>query len=127
MAIYVDNKKFHEMLIEYKETKSRKIFNQIGKIFLLIAQRMLNKANFINYTQDRKDEMISDATFLMTKYINSFDTTLKNPFAYFSQCCFHACVKYINERKIQDEIFVSIEKLCSKDSIDSSNGYVVED
>lgn len=126
--VYVNNKDFYDLLVEYKKTKDRKIYNKIGKIFLLIAQRLLNKSNFINYSQDRKDEMISDSVYLMTKYINSFDPEKSNNgFSYFTQVSFNAIRHYINDKKIRDEIFVSIEKMCSKDSIESSNGYVVED
>ena len=126
--VYVNNKDFYDLIVQYKQTKDRKVYNKIGKIFLLISQRLLNKSNFINYSQDRKDEMISDSVYLMSKYINSFDPEKSvQVFSYFTQISFNAVRKYINDKKVHDEIFVSIEKLCSKDSIESSNEYVVED
>jgi len=64
MPEYVNNKIFHALLIEYRQNKSKKTYEEIGKCFLLISNNLLNKSNFINYTQDRKDEMVSDAVYL---------------------------------------------------------------
>ena len=61
MAEYIKNKTFLKLLTEYKKTKNKKIYNEIGKCFLLIATNLLNKPKFINYSEDRKNEMISDA------------------------------------------------------------------
>jgi hypothetical protein len=68
MAEYINNKEFYGQLKEYKETKSKRVYEKIGRSFLLIAKNLLNKSNFINYTPDRKDEMISDATYYMCRY-----------------------------------------------------------
>ena len=127
MAIYVNNAEFYALLVEYNETGSRKAYNEIGKIFLLIAQRMLNKPSFLNRTDDRKQEMVSDATMLCVRYIKSFNTKYTNPFAYFSQIAYNSFRNYVNLEKEHAELFTSIEYLTSKDSMDSSNNYVADD
>jgi len=109
MPEYVNNKKLRELLIDYKETRSRKTFNEIGKAFLLIAENFLNKPSFINYTKDRKEEMISDATFFMVKYVDKFDTTRKNPFSYFTMVAKHAFLQNINGYTRRDGMFRSID------------------
>lgn len=64
----------------------------------------MNRPNFINYSHDRKCDMISDATYFMSKYLDRYDVTKTNPFAYFSQICFHAFLQSINKQnKISKE------------------------
>ena len=109
MAEYVNNKEFHSLLKEYRLTKSKKTYEQIGKIFLLIARNLLNKSNFINYTQDRKDEMVSDAVYYMCRYVDKFDVERKNPFAYFTMIARNAFFQSINDYSKKDSMFTSIE------------------
>lgn len=117
MSEYVNNKTFKELLKRYKKTKSRNDYNEIGKIFLLISRNFLNKSYFINYSEDRKQEMISDAVFFMCKYIDRFDVNKDHPFSYFTQVAKNAFLQYINERKKQDDMFKNIEYI---DHIDES-------
>jgi len=109
MAEYINNKEFHGLLKDYRQTRSKKIFEQIGKSFLLIAKNLLNKSNFINYTQDRKDEMISDAVYYMCRYVDKFDVERKNPFAYFTMIARNAFLQNINDYSKRDLMFTSIE------------------
>jgi hypothetical protein len=116
---YVNNEDFYELLCIYKKlhneiikkendyeeleeikkykNKFRKVKNELGKIFIKICNGLLTKPNFINYTWDRKDEMISDATYYMSKYIMNYNLKKKNPFAYFTTMCNHAFLQYINK------------------------------
>lgn len=109
MAVYVENEKLLNLLIEYKNTGNKRAYNEIGKMFLLIAEKFLNRLSFINYTEDRKYEMISEATYIMCRYITKFDVSKTQPFAYFTQICKNAVLQYIKERKKIDETFKSIE------------------
>lgn len=109
MPQYINNKALRNLLIDYKETRSRKTFNEIGKAFLLIATNLLNRASFINYTKDRKQEMISDATFFMVKYVDKFDVSRNNPFSYFTMVAKHAFLQNINSYTRRDGFFRSID------------------
>ena len=66
-AHYVDNKKFHQAMIEWKEKcidaeeagdDIPQISDYIGACFLKIANGLSYRPNFINYTY--RQEMISD-------------------------------------------------------------------
>ncbi len=109
MADYVDNKQFLEQLKQYRETGNKRTHNKIGEIFLLISRNLLNKGSFINYTQDRKDEMVSDAVFFMCRYIDRYDLEKTNPFAYFTRVAYHAFIQNINDYNKRDAVFSSIE------------------
>jgi hypothetical protein len=117
MANYVNNKQFRKLLSEYKITKDKKIYNEIGKIFLLIATRHLNKTHFIGYTQDRKNEIISDAVYSMCRYIDKYDEKIStNAFSYFTEYAKNSTLLYLNNRKKYDEFFKSIDYIESIDS-----------
>ena len=106
---YCNNKDLGKLLIAYQNTKDRKIANQIGKEFIRIADRFLRKANFKDYSEDRKNEMISDATYYMWRFIDRFDTSKDNPFSYFTTIAKNAFLQYLNERKKYNGMFTSIE------------------
>jgi DNA-directed RNA polymerase specialized sigma24 family protein len=106
---YIKNSDFLKMLVKYQKTKDRKVANEIGKQFILIAERFIKKANFIDYTDDRKNEMISDATYYMWRFIDRFDVSKDNPFSYFTTVAKNAFLQYLNERKKYDKMFTSID------------------
>lgn len=110
-AFYINNSEFQGNLIKYFETKDKICKEKIGKDFLKIAQRILHKPCFINYTPDRKDDMISDATFFMVKYMDRYDPTRGNPFAFFSQIAFNAFRQNINKTKKRTAMFVPLNYL----------------
>ena len=105
---YVDNVEFNKLLKSYFETQDKKVYERLGKIFLSIAENLLNRPNFINYSIDRKGDMISDATFYMVKYMRSYNTKRENPFAFFSQIAYNAFIQNINKVNKRKEMFVSI-------------------
>ena len=106
---YVDNKKFLQAMIEYRdkckkaEEKNRKkplVTNYIGECFLKIANHLSYRPNFINYTY--RDDMISDGIENCLQYMSNFDPSKsKNPFAYFTQLIYYAFIRRIQKEKKQ--------------------------
>ena len=90
---YVDNKKFLQAMIEWRESWPDEenippVTNYIGECFLKIATHLSYKPNFINYTY--REDMISDGIENCLQYVKNFNPEKsKNPFAYFTQIiCF---------------------------------------
>jgi hypothetical protein len=127
---YVDNKKFHEALIQYKKKIKEaedaglpkpRIPNYIGDCFLKIATHLSYRPNFVNYMY--RDDMISDAVENAVQYIHNFDPEYispktggrMNPFAYFTQICYFAFLRRIGKEKKQVEIK---EKILERTSFD---------
>ena len=106
---YIDNKQFQILLEKWLNNKDREAYQELGKIFLKIVNRLLMRPNFVNYTDDYKSEMISDATYYMVRYINRYDLNMKSPFAYFSEIAFKAFVHYVVAMQKKSQKFVSIE------------------
>ena len=109
---YVDNKKFLEAMIEYRDRcekakiRNRKkpdVTNYIGECFLKIANHLSYRPNFINYTF--RDDMISDGIENCLQYMDNFNPDKsKNPFAYFTQIIYYAFIRRIQKEKKQIQI-----------------------
>ena len=106
---YVDNKKFLEAMVEYREKcrvaeeKNKKkpdVTNYIGECFLKIANHLSFRPNFINYTY--RDDMISDGIENCLQYMSNFNPEKSNnPFAYFTQIIYYAFIRRIQKEKKQ--------------------------
>ena len=105
---YVDNKKFLQAMIDWRETWSDEenippVTNYIGECFLKIATHLSYRPNFINYTY--RDEMISDGIENCLQYVKNFNPEKsKNPFAYFTQIIYYAFLRRIAKEKKQSHI-----------------------
>ena len=109
---YVDNKKFLQAMIEYKdrcdkaESRKRKappVTNYIGECFLKIANHLSYRPNFINYTF--RDDMISDGIENCLQYLKNFNPKKSNnPFAYFTQIIYYAFIRRIQKEKKQQDV-----------------------
>ena len=109
---YVDNKKFLQAMIEWKETCNLAetkgkiqppVTNYIGECFLKIATHLSYRPNFINYTY--RDEMISDGIENCLQYVANFNPEKsKNPFAYFTQIIYYAFIRRIQKEKKQTHV-----------------------
>lgn len=106
---YVDNKKFLEELIKYRQQVDFAaandmpkpiVSNYLGECFLKIATHLSYKANFINYTY--RDDMISDGIENCLVAVDKFDPSKSsNPFAYYTQIIYFAFVRRIQKEKKQ--------------------------
>ena len=119
---YVDNKKFLEEIVKYREAvetaklqdrPSSRITHYLGDCFLKIATHLSYRPNFINYMY--KEDMISDGVENCVQYIDNFDPAKsKNPFAYFTQIVYYAFLRRIAKEKRQMDI---------RDKLIEKNGY----
>lgn len=107
MANYINNEDFLVAMVQYKKEIAEAEANNeekppvpdyIGECFLLIAERLSYRPNFINYAF--KDDMISDGIENCLQYVHNFDPEKsKNPFAYFTQIIYWAFVRRIQKEK----------------------------
>jgi hypothetical protein len=106
---YVDNKKFLQALIEYRQSEDEAsakgedppiVSKYIGECFIKIATHLSYKSNFINYTF--KDDMISDGIENCLTAVAKFDPAKSsNPFAYYTQVIYFAFIRRIQKEKKQ--------------------------
>ena len=95
---FVNNDEFLILLDEYKETKV--LTEKLGKIFVDMTKNLLFSRQFINYSDDWKAEMESDAVFNCCRYAGTFDKSKSsNPFAYFTRTIINAFIMRIKKEK----------------------------
>lgn len=109
---YVDNEKFFSALKEWKRElreaedagdSAPPVSEYIGECFILIAERLSMRANFINYPF--RDEMVGDAIENCLMYASNFDPAKSdNPFSYFTQIIYYAFLRRIQKEKKQNFI-----------------------
>lgn len=104
---YVDNKKLYDALVEWlkdrKACQKAKLNNPplpdyVGECILLMAKRLAQKGNFVNYTF--KDDMIGDAMESCLRYLHNFNPAKStNAFAYVTQILHNAFVRRIQRER----------------------------
>ena len=111
---YVDNKKFHEEMVLYKnhcaDVKKKDpdslvpiIPDYIGDCFMRIAERLSLRPNFVNYAF--RDEMIADGIENCVQSAHNFNPEKSsNPFSYFTQIIYYAFIRRIQKEKKQTNI-----------------------
>ena len=104
---YINNKDFLKEMIAYRQSISKakrkglpkpKIPDTIAKCFMMIAENLSHKPNFLSYTF--RDEMVADAIENCVMYVDNFDPNKSsNPFAYFTQIAYYAFLRRIQKEK----------------------------
>ena len=106
---YINNKDFLNEMTRYRQeiTKAKrkglpkpKIPDYVAKCFMMIAENLSHKPNFLSYTF--RDEMVADAIENCVMYVDNFDPgKSSNPFAYFTQITYYAFLRRIQKEKKQ--------------------------
>lgn len=129
---YVDNEKFFNDIIDYKNRckvaaeqglEKPRVSEYAGQCILLIATRLSTKPRFINYSF--KDEMISDALENCFQYFDNFNPEKsQNPFAYFTQIIYYAFHRRISKEEKNRYI---IYKKFQESVLDTSDASLIVD
>ena len=96
---------------------NRKISEELGKMMMAIAQKVLNHSNFRNYSKELKEDMQGFFFFKIIKGLKNYNFEFNNPFAFFTQAAFNAYItvigkhyKQLNIRKdLMKKLFSELE------------------
>lgn len=108
---YVKNADLLEALILFKESnyKDVKLEDKLARMYMKIAKKILNAPNWFNYDIMRKQDMYSEAVYIMFTKTNKFNSEIsKNPFAYFSECALNVYRQYAKDHKKKDDLIANI-------------------
>ena len=104
---YVDNKRFYEEILKYREAVERakaegkeepRLPEYIGECIFKIATKLSTMPRFINYSY--RDEMISDGIENCIMYFKDYNPEVgQNPFAYFTQIIYYAFLRRIGKEE----------------------------
>jgi DNA-directed RNA polymerase specialized sigma subunit len=94
-----------------------KVSNSLGEMFMVLSRQIASASNFQGYTW--KEDMTMYAVECCIRYVENFDITRDNPFAFFTQIIVTAFIRVIqkekreinkkreNKERFMDECFVS--------------------
>ena len=133
--MFVDNAKFYEVLVDYKnKCQQAKELGQetpiipdyLGKTIIDIATNLASRYNFANYTF--RDEMVSDGIERAVYALHKFNPDIgKNPFAYFTQIIYFAFVVRIkNEKKHSYIKHKALESLSMQSMLDTNGDVIID-
>ena len=130
---YVNNQRFLEELKAYRLTyfeakadgrDSPILPDYIGECFMLIAEKLSHRPNFINYAF--REDMISDGIENCLQYVNNFDPEKSsNPFAYFTQIIYYAFLRRIQKEKKQ--LYIKYKTIDKNRFLEDNVDYIVSD
>ena len=135
---YLTNDEFLKRIYQYRETRTRRDYNKLAECFMLVAKNLLNKPNFINYSNDRKADMMSEALFFMTKYHENYTADYakkhnikENPFAFFTMVAWNGFVQIIKKYKYFDTTNISLNffdslETSTTNQLSELNNYCIE-
>ena len=122
---YVDNEKFLKSMNEWKkdvkkaEKKNGKrppVTDYIAECFIMIAEHLSQRPNFINYPF--REDMVGDGIENCVAYAHKFDPEKSsNPFSYFTQITYYAFLRRIQKEKKQ--AYIKLKKI-EMSNVDSS-------
>lgn len=121
MLEHITQTTFHYDGKEYDEKDFNKLYdsvnNEVGKLYIKVADGMMKRPNFINYPPDQKIDMLSDALYFMSRAGERYDVNYPNPFAYFSQITFNSFLQSIKNMKKRITTFVCVDHLENFDRV----------
>ncbi|MCK5018032.1 MAG: hypothetical protein KAS32_13330 [Candidatus Peribacteraceae bacterium] len=102
---YITNKEILGFVDEWHERggKHKDMPDGLANAFILIAENLSMKHNFIGYTW--REDMVLEAVFTCVKYFHSFDPEKsKNPWGYISRICHNSFIGTIKKQKKHGKI-----------------------
>lgn len=108
---YVNNKELYEEYIKYHDRKLKALAEgkthpplteKIGAAIIQIATRRCNSRQFVGYSNNWKEELVSHAIMTATIRGHNFNPEKSNnPFAYLTQICNNAILEQLKKEKRQ--------------------------
>jgi len=104
---FIDNLKLHELLIEYKKNKeidnSTRISEELGGLFNILVDNMSYHRRWINYSENWKVEMKSDALYNLCRYAHNFNPEKGTAFNYLSMYIWNAFLARTTKERISNQ------------------------
>ena len=116
-AMPIEDEKFICLIDEYKKTKT--MSEELGKLFLAMASRLTYYKNFIYYTNDWKDGMVSDALYNCCRYADRYNIIKgDNPQGYFSRAIKRSFINFIKKEQKDTRMIEILKDNAMKNYLD---------
>ena len=88
----------------------RKLSEEFGRMLMAIADKMLNRSEFRNYSKELKEDAKGFFFVKAIKGLKNYNFEFNNPFSYFSTCAWNAYISTISKHYKQQNIRKDIMK-----------------
>ena len=113
-TFYCTNRDLQNELIKWYESaeriEDRVISEDLGKMFMLIGNKLLNHSSFRNYSKELKEDMLSYFLFKIIKGLKNYNFKFSNPFAFITMAAWNSYLSVINKHYKQMNIKKSLMK-----------------
>ena len=110
----------------------RKISEEFGRMLIAIADKMLNRSEFRNYSKQLKEDAKGYFFYKAIRGMKNYNFEFNNPFAYFSTCAWNAYITIIMKnykhenfkRNLSQDLLTELETYHGIDSRSSLSNYI---
>lgn len=110
----------------------RTLSEEFGKMLIAIADKMLNRSEFKNYSKELKEDAKSFFFMKAIKGLKNYNFEFNNPFSYFTTCAWNAYItviaKHYKQQNIKKDLVLQLlaelENCTGIDPHSSLNNYI---
>ena len=133
---YCTSAELHAELVKWRDSaekvEDRVLSEELGRMLIAIADKMLNRSEFRNYSKQLKEDAKGFFFVKAIKGLKNYNFEFNNPFAYFSTCAWNAYIsvitKYYKQQNIRKEVMQQLlselETYSGIDPRSSLNNYI---
>lgn len=133
---YCSSSEMQAELIKWRDSakriEDRVISEELGKMLIAIADKMLNRSEFRNYPKELKEDAKGFFFVKAIKGLKNYNFEFNNPFSYFTTCAWNAYISTImkhykqqNIRKdVMQQLLSELETYSGIDPHSSLNNYI---
>ena len=133
---YCTSAELHAELVKWRDSaekvEDRVLSEELGKMLIAIADKMLNRSEFRNYPKELKEDAKGFFFVKSIKGLKNYNFESNNPFAYFSTCAWNAYISTITKhykqqnirKEVMKQLLSEIETYQGIDPKSSLNNYI---
>ncbi len=100
-SIYVDNtdllREWHDWVASGETPESRTISDELARMMMTIAERILQSRHFCGYSQATREDMAQEAILKMIRNLRNYRADKGTLFSYLSRICFCSNATYLKK------------------------------
>ena len=133
---YCTSAELHAELVKWRDSaekvEDRVLSEELGKMLIAIADKMLNRSEFRNYPKELKEDAKGFFFVKAIKGLKNYNFEFNNPFAQFSTCAWNAYISTITKhykqqnirKEVMKQLLLEIETYQGIDPKSSLNNYI---
>lgn len=133
---YCTSAELHAELVKWRDSaekvENRVLSEELGRMLIAIADKMLNRSEFRNYPKELKEDAKGFFFVKAIKGLKNYNFEFNNPFAYFSTCAWNAYISTITKhykqqnirKEVMKQLLLELESHQGIDPKSSLNSYI---